>query len=296
MTFDLDALRSFVMGVELGGFAKAANRVGRSASAVSAQLKKLEEQIGSPILQKSGRGRVLTPTGEHLLGYAKRLLALNDEAAIAVRGVDLSGCIRIGLQEDFGEHLLSRMLGSFARAHPKVTVEVHLVRNAELLRLMAEGELDLALAWDSGQGFPDAVDLGQVPLCWIGPAALPVVFDGRAQPVPLVVFEAPCVMRQAATAALDTAGLSWRVAVASMSLVGVWTAVGAGLGVTVRTRFGLPPTLTVRDDLPPLPRVGLKLYRAQAQQSDTANRLAEIIVDEVVELRRAVSPWAVGIS
>lgn len=285
--FDLDALRSFVTGVDLGGFARAADRVGRSASAVSAQLKKLEDQIGAPILRKAGRGLELTPTGERFLGYARRLLALNDEAAIAVRGMNLSGSVRIGLSEDFGEHLLSRMLGDFARAHPQVAVEVHLARNMELVRLMNEGRLDLALAWETGSGLPHGEDLGHFPLCWIGPGEHPLSADGRAQSLPLVVFEAPCVMRSAATAALDAAGLSWRVAVASMSLVGVWTAVGAGLGVTVRSRIGLPSNLAARDDLPTLPPVGLKLYRASERQSDAVNRLADIVVDAVAGLGEA---------
>lgn len=280
--FDLDALRSFVLGVDLGGFARAADRVGRSPSAVSAQLRKLEEQIGAPILKKSGRSLVLTPTGELFLGYARRLVALNDEAAFAVRGRELSGSVRLGLQEDFGEHLLSRLLGDFARAHPQVTVEVHLVRNTELLRRMTEGGLDLALAWDTGAVLPHGRDLGSLPLCWIGPAEpLP---QAAGQALPLVVFEAPCLMRSAATAALDAAGLPWRVAVASQSLVGVWTAVGAGLGLTVRTRVGLPASLRVREDLPPLPTVGLKLYRAAERQSAAVERLGEILVDAVAGL------------
>lgn len=283
INFDLDALRSFVTGVDLGGFGKAADRVGRSASAVSAQLKKLEDQIGAPILQKAGRALVLTPTGELFLGYARRLLSLNDEAAIAVRGMHLSGSVRIGLQEDFGEHLLSRMLGDFARAHPQVAVEIHLVRNTELVRLMAEGRLDLALAWDTGAELPYGEDLGQLSLCWIGSAELAVMGDGQARPLPLVAFEAPCVMRGAATAALDSSGLSWRIAVASMSLVGVWTAVGAGLGITVRTQIGMPNHLVVLDGLPALPKVGLKLYRASSMQSDAVRRLADIVVDAAAE-------------
>lgn len=280
--FDLDALRSFVLGVDFGSFARAADRVGRSPSAVSAQLRKLEEQIGAPILKKSGRSLVLTPTGELFLGYARRLVALNDEAAFAVRGRELSGSVRLGLQEDFGEHLLSRLLGDFARAHPQVTVEVHLVPNTELLRRMGEGGLDLALAWDTGAVLPHGSDLGSLPLCWIGPAEpLP---QAAGQALPLVVFEAPCLMRSAATAALDAAGLPWRVAVASQSLVGVWTAVGVGLGLTVRTRVGLPAGLQVREDLPPLPTVGLKLYRAAERQSAAVERLGEILVDAVAGL------------
>ena len=284
ITFDLDALRSFVTGIDLGGFAKAADRVGRSTSAVSAHLKKLEDQIGTPILRKAGRGLALTPTGELLLSYSRRLLALNDETANAVRGMNLSGSVRIGLQEDFGEHLLSRMLGDFARAHPQVAVEVHLVRNSELVRLMNEERLDLALAWDTGAELPHGEDLGHVPMCWIGPSAMEIVGGISGRPLPLVVFEAPCIMRSAATEALDDIGIPWRIAVASMNLVGVWTAVGVGLGVTVRTSIGLPSNVKIRSDLPPLPSVGLKLYRAEPRQYEAINRLADIVCDTVKDL------------
>src|ERR1700754_3925155 len=131
--FDLDVLRSFVTGIELGSFARAADRLGRSTSAVSAQLKKLEEQAGTPIFRKAGRGLALTEAGETMLGYARRLLDLNDEAAAAVQGVELEGWVRLGLQEDFGERLLPEVLGRFARAHPKVRIEARVARNAELL-------------------------------------------------------------------------------------------------------------------------------------------------------------------
>src|SRR5580698_490352 len=111
VTFDLDVMRSFVTGIELGSFAKAADRLARSTSAVSAQLKKLEDQAGTPLLRKSGRGMALTEAGETMLGYARRLLELNDEAASAVRGIQLEGRVRLGLQEDFGESVLPEVLG-----------------------------------------------------------------------------------------------------------------------------------------------------------------------------------------
>jgi len=126
ITFDLDVMRTFVTGIELGNFAKAADRLGRSTSAVSAQLKKLEEQVGSPILRKSGRGMLPTAAGETLLAYGRRLLELNDEAAAAVRGVDLEGWIRLGIPEDFGERILTDVLGRFARAHPRVRIEARI--------------------------------------------------------------------------------------------------------------------------------------------------------------------------
>src|SRR5689334_25086983 len=100
-TFDLAVLRSFVAGVDLGSFARAADRVGRSTSAISAQIRKLEEQAGTPLFRKEGRGLALTAAGEAMLGYARRMVALNDEAVTAVRGTDLSGGIRLGLQEEF---------------------------------------------------------------------------------------------------------------------------------------------------------------------------------------------------
>src|SRR5579863_2056509 len=141
MNFDLDILRTFTTGVDLGSYARAADRLGRSTSAVSAQLKKLEEQAGTPIFRKSGRGLALTEAGETMLAYARRLLDLNDEAASAIRGVELEGWVRLGLQEDFGESLLPDVLGRFMRAHPRVRIEARVARNAELIERVASGRL-----------------------------------------------------------------------------------------------------------------------------------------------------------
>lgn len=281
LIFDLDILRGFVTGIELGSFSKAADRLGRSTSAISAQLKKLEEEIGAPVLKKAGRKLILTTAGETLLGYARRLLELNDEAAGAVRGVDLEGSVRIGLQEDFGESLLARVLGDFARTHPRVRVEAHVVRNAELLQLVSQGRLDLALAWKTEKSPLPGETLDDIPMCWIESATGKTPDVPQGQPLPLVMFEAPCMMRRAATTALDTAGMPWRIAFTSVSLSGVWAAVSAGLGVTVRTRVGLPDYLRVRDDLPELPSLTLVLHHAQKKRSETVQRLSEIIQDAV---------------
>lgn len=290
LIFDLDILRSFVTGIELGGFAKAADRLGRSTSAISAQLKKLEDEVGTPILKKSGRNLVLTATGETLLGYARRLLELNDEAANAVRGAELEGAVRIGLQEDFGESLLAKVLGDFARSHPRVRVEAHVVRNAELLQLVNQGRLDLALAWDYERNMPNSEFLGEIPMCWIESGTGNSPDLPPAEPLPLVMFETPCMMRSAATTALDRAGLPWRIAFTSVSLSGLWAAVSAGLGVTVRTRVGLPDYLRVRDDLPALPSLGLVLHHAEAEQTDTVQTLCEIIRDALGDLIPVVMP------
>ncbi len=282
VNFDLDVLRSFALGMELGSFARAADRLGRSTSAVSAQLKKLEEQAGTPILRRQGRGMALTEAGETMLAYARRLLELNDEAAAALQGAELEGWIRLGLQEDFGEAVLPDVLGRFARAHPKVRIEARIARNAELLERVASGRLDLALAWDAGTSTPHAERLGQIPMRWIGPA------DGElgwtpedGEPLPLVSLEAPCLLRTAATTALDRAGIAWRIAFTSASLAGIWAAVAAGLGVALRTGAGLPPSVRAlapgEAGLPRMPSLALCLHHAEAEPAPAVERLEAIL-------------------
>jgi len=282
LTFDLDVLRSFVLGTELGSFAEAADRLGRSTSAVSAQLKKLEVQVGIPVLSKSGRGMALTPTGETLFGYAKRLLDLNDEAATAVQSADLQGGVRLGLQEDFSEHLLSAALGGFARAHPRVHIEAQVARNVQLLDLVRSARLDLALAWDSGIDTPHSQFVAEFPMCWIGRAEERYSVTGDV--LPLVALDAPCLMRTAATNALDRAGIPWRSVFTSPSLSGVWAAVDAGLGLTVRTPAGLPKHLHVLEGLPELPKIALKLHWAESEPAPPIKQLREILLNKLNDL------------
>jgi DNA-binding transcriptional LysR family regulator len=292
-TFDLAVLRSFVAGMDLGSFAKAADRVGRSTSAVSAQIRKLEEQAGTPLFRKSGRGLALTDAGEVMLNYARRLVELNDEAAVAVRGVDLEGWIRLGLQEDFGEVVLPDVLGRFARAHPKVRIEARVARNTELLERIDSGQLDLALVWGAA-GIADEARASMLPkpiaspqMRWIVSSAVPWSFDAD-EPLPLIAFDRPCLFHSAAAAALDRAGIRWRVAFTSPSLSGLWAAAAAGLGVTVRTSYGLPSTVRALDAddlaLPALPSIPLALHRASSGSgSPPVERLAALVVDSVRE-------------
>ncbi|CAM5767772.1 LysR family transcriptional regulator [Labrys miyagiensis] len=284
---DLDVLRSFVTGMELGSFARAADHLGRSTSAISAQLKKLEDQAGTAVFRKAGRGLALTDAGETLLAYARRLLDLNDEAMSALGGGDVAGNIRFGVQEDLGETLLPEILGRFARAHPKTQIEARLSRNADLLRKLALAELDLAITWGDSTGATltgvSGEYLTDVPMRWIGPADRLLLEDvvRKGEPVPLVMFEAPCLFRTAATEALDRASMPWRIAVTSSSLSGLWAAAAGGLGVTLRTEIGLPghlATLDADNVLPGgLPSVPLLLHRTQAQQTSATDRLSEIM-------------------
>jgi len=299
LTFDLDVLRSFSTGIALGSYARAADRLGRSTSAVSAQLKKLESQAGTPLFRKAGRGLQLTDAGETMLAYAHRLLEINEEAAAAMRGADLQGWVRLGLQEDLGESLLPGVLGRFARAHPKVRIEACVARSAELRERLELGRLDLALLWESGGGAPLALGerLVRLPLQWIGPASAAALdvpwWTARQQPgprkgreaLPLVLLDPPCPLRDIVTTVLDRAGIPWRHAFTSASLSALWAAASAGLGLSVRTPFGLPAHVRILDragtGLPALPQMALAMHRAQAEPEPPVARLAALMREAV---------------
>jgi DNA-binding transcriptional LysR family regulator len=288
INLDMDALRSFAAGVDLGSFARAAERLGRSTSAISAQLKKLEGQVGVALVRKSGRGVVLTDNGEALLSYARRLLDLNDEAMSAVHGVELEGWVRLGLQEDFGEAILPRVLGRFARSHPKVRIEGRIARNAELIDRVASGHLDLALAWDGGDRPTKAERIATIPLGWLGAAeGDPSWRVESGEPLPLAALEAPCLLRTMACEHLDRHGISWRLAFVSPSLGGLWAATAAGLGVSLRTSIGQPVSVRMLDaaahGLPEMPALGLVLHHAPQHRGPIGNQLAGIITDALRE-------------
>ena len=145
--FDMDALRTMVAGVELGSFARAAAKLGRSQSAVSMQLRKLEQQAGQPLLRRNGRGLVPTEAGDALLAYARRIVALNDEAAASLDATAATATVRIGLPQDFIEDVLPVVMTRFSRQQPGVQVEVRAGRNYNLAEDVQAGRLDVAIAF-----------------------------------------------------------------------------------------------------------------------------------------------------
>lgn len=172
------SLRNFVTGVELGSFALAVERWRRSTSAVNAQLKKLERRCGAGLLQKDGRHLRLSDQGELMMGYARRLLAANDEALQAVGGIQVAGEVHFVMQEDFGETLLPDILGQFSRAFPGVQISARIARNGELLQAIAQRQLDLALSWLDEETMPAIPALAQLPLHCI----MPLSPGGRCLP------------------------------------------------------------------------------------------------------------------
>ncbi|MFM2477790.1 LysR substrate-binding domain-containing protein [Celerinatantimonas sp. MCCC 1A17872] len=282
--FDLDALRCFVLGIELGSFALAAKQLHRSTSAASAQLKKLEIACDVKLVSKVGRHLEPTAEGELLLSYAKRLLALNDEATLAIGARQLPGKLRFGMQEDFSEAFVPDILAQFSRTHPQVQLSVHVGRNKKLLKQIQQNELDFSLSWVGEQTPPYSEPLGKLPLCWIATSELTRQNQLlNTRPLPLVMFESPCLMRQKATQTLDNAGIPWRIVFESSNLSSIWKAVGQGLGMTVRTPYAMP------DDVKPistttlgeLGHIGLRLDSASNTLTDVAQRFRDQLVTKL---------------
>ncbi|MGX1306078.1 DNA-binding transcriptional LysR family regulator [Amorphus suaedae] len=278
--FSMDVLRSFVTGVDLGSFAKAGERLGRSPSALSLQLRKLEEQSGQVLFLKQGRGLALTEAGAVLLDYARRILDLNDEAAARLDdlGAAIEGRVRVGVPEDFAESWLPALLGRFARAHPKARVELRVDRGARLMEGCADGGLDLALVWHAPERAP-ALVVAARPIVWIAADGY-AVEAGRE--LPLVAFDAPCAFRSAALAALEREGIGWRQAVMSPSVAGLWAAARAGLGVVARTTDGMPAGLAVLPQSAPLPALGdvaLCLHEGRDALAPPALALRALLVE-----------------
>ncbi|MDX6022199.1 LysR substrate-binding domain-containing protein [Scandinavium sp. V105_16] len=285
-TLDLDALRSFVLGIDSGSFASAAHQLARSTSAVSAQLKKLELQCHAELVVKEGRHLRLTPQGEIVMSYARRLLALNDEVHRALHGELLKGEVRIGMQEDFGESLMPGILGKFSRLHPQLRMSARIDRNQPLINALAADSLDMALMWQSA----DTPNRGDVfmhcSLEWIyhPDLNLSMLLDEQ-KPLPLVMFDSPCVMRSRAIDCLDKAGIPWQINFVSHSLSGIWAAVQAGLGLTLRTYFGRPDNLLTADDLLPSPgKLGITLVQnaPESEGCPAQEILATLMKDAVL--------------
>jgi DNA-binding transcriptional LysR family regulator len=288
-SLDLELLRTFVAITDRESFALAAEHVHRTQSAVTQQMARLEEQLGVALFRKVGRSKRLTEHGVRLLDYARRLLALNDEAIASLVAPDLRGPLRIGSIYDATEFLLPPLLARFSQLYPNLQIEVHTERTAHLLQALRRGEVEIALVAQPEGGEEPAhpgVRLRTSPMVWM--AAVEYVHD-RAQPVPLVVPDQPSAYRASALAALDAHGIAWRIRHVSTSLAfnSLRAALRAGLGVTVRTIEMLAPdlrVLTEAEGLPRLPNLHLDLYLRDEHVSPPARRLFESFGEAAVRL------------
>ncbi|MEV4885948.1 LysR family transcriptional regulator [Chitinophaga ginsengisegetis] len=277
---EMDLLRTFVLAVDLDSFARAADQVSRSQSAVSLQMQRLEEITGQQLFIRQGRSWQLTPAGEILLGYARQLLDVNQQAINALTATHIAGKVKLGLPADFAESGLPVVLARFAAIHPQMEVEVTIDRQAVLQQQLQRGKLDVVLSF--GKDVPeDAILIGHVPIRWIGNSQKNVA---QLQPLPLLLFEAPCLFRSVGLAALEKAKRTWRPALTSSSVAGMWAAAQAGLGITIRTEMGLPTgcvALATTSGLPALPDVAVFMLTRKKTPSPAVKRLTDILFDTI---------------
>ena len=278
---EIDLVRSFVAIAEVKSFTRAGERLGRSQSAISLQMRRLEDQIGKRLLSRDPRHVVLTADGEAFLPQARRLLRLNDEILAGLSGGDVAGEVRLGAPEDFATAHLPEILGSFARANPKATLAVTCDLTLNLLDQLRAGALDLALVKREPLGPDVGTRVWREPLVWVGADESLPETDG---PLPLVVAPSPCVYRKRAITALEGGGRAWRCAYTSPSLAGQQAALRAGLGITVLPREMVPADLVqlgAKHGLPELPDTEIALMRAPTAVPPAAERLADFILSSL---------------
>jgi len=278
---DPELLRTFVCIAEEGSFTRAGQRVGRTQSAVSMQLQRLEGQLGQRLISRGKGGAVhLTPHGQFLLERARELLTLNDEIWSSFKTPSVQGTVRLGTPDDYALRYLPQILRRFAESHPSVQVDVLCLPSHELVARLRDGELDLSLISEGHEppGSP-AIALWRAPLSWITSTRYA---PHRQDPLPLALAAEHCTWRMAATRALDAAGRRYRIAYNSATQIGTHAPVIAGLAVTVSTTSWLPEglrPLRPEEGLPPLPDFGILLLKGPEARQPVTDALAAYIAD-----------------
>lgn len=264
---DLDLLRTLVAIVETGSFSGAAAEVHRTPSAISMQVKKVEEMLGRPLFVRDSRSVRPTLDGEVLVAHGRRMLALNRETVARFVQPDLAGVVRLGAPDDVAERFMPDMLRRFAESHPAVTVDVVVESTKRLLQMMEEGRLDLCLHNSACVEGAEGVEmLFRERLVW---AALAGGCAYERAPLPVSVWDESCSWRNAATERLEVAGRDWRVAFQSAHIAGQRAAVLADLAVAPIPESCLDDRVVeapARAGLPPLPHYGIRMMvRADAR-------------------------------
>jgi DNA-binding transcriptional LysR family regulator len=278
---DPDLLRAFAYIAEEGSFTRAAERVGRTQSAVSMQVQRLEGVLGHKVLSRGKGGAVsLTPHGHYLLERARDLLALNDEIWTTFRTPQMHGTVRLGTPDDYAMRYLPGVLKRFADTHPSVEVEVTCSSSSPLVTMLKAGELDLTLCSECHEptNWPSQ-PLWRGPLQWITSERYS---PHRLEPLPLAVAAGDCSWRRAAVRALEQIGRRYRIAYTSDTQAGTLTPVLAGLAVTVSPVTLLPGGLRMLqpgESLPELPDVGILLLTGREPRTPVTEALASHILE-----------------
>ncbi|WP_088346915.1 MULTISPECIES: LysR substrate-binding domain-containing protein [Rhodomicrobium] len=266
---DLDpsCLRAFISVIDSGGFTRAGARLNRTQSAISMQVRRLEEMLGTKLFEDRKKA-TLTPAGERILEHARRMLALNDELVGRAKGADIAGRVRLGTPDDYVSFFLPTILRRLSITHPQVEVEVRCNMTADLMPAVDRGVIDLALI-TRASGADEGTPLRREPLIW---AAADETIAKR-RPLPLALFSPGCRFREATLAQLDAAHIPYRIAYESPSVASISAAVCEGLAISALARLSLLPSMKVLDashGLPILPDIEIALYGPRGIASPAA--------------------------
>lgn len=283
MNLDLDLLRTFVAVADLNTFAAAAAAVCRTQSAVSQQMQRLEQLVGKELFARHGRNKLLTEHGIQLLGYARKILRFNDEACMSLMFSNLQGVLTLGASDESADTILPFLLNRISSVYPKLALDVSVKRNAFMVEMLKENEVDLVVTTHRPGQF-DSLTLRTSPTHWY--CAAEYVLQ-KGEPIPLVLLDDPSPFRDMVLAALNEASIPWRLAYVASTLPAVRAAVKAGLGVTARPVEMMSPDLRVlgqSEGLPSLPDTEYLLCHNAASN----NELAKVVFEAMENYH---NPW-----
>jgi molybdate transport repressor ModE-like protein len=273
ITLDIDLLRTLIAVADTGSLSRAAPRIGRTQAAVSMQIKKLEDLVGQPLLNRGGRGVRLTREGERLLVRAHEILSYHDETVAELTGKGLSGVLRLGCPDDYAASFLPDLIRGFVRDHPNVLIEVVCAASPRLHERLKDHAIDLALV-SVVEGASGEPGIRAEPLVWVAQSAETLAID----PLPLALSDPDGIDHLSALRGLDRQGRSYRIAYASGSLTGLIAVVRSGQALAVLTRSAVPKDLEIlgaNTGLPPLPVLSITVAFDRPRPSALATAFAE---------------------
>jgi DNA-binding transcriptional LysR family regulator len=273
---DIDQLRTFVAIADTGSFTRAADIVHKTQSAVSMQMKRLEERLGRPIFQRDGRASRLTDEGDRLLDYARRIVRLNSECLASFAEAELVGRVRLGLPDDYADRYLPEILARFARSNPRAEVTVSCEPTPNLIDRVQSGDLDLAIITHVDRRGPSEI-VRVEQLLWVTSSRHAV---HEETPVPLALGRPNCDWRQSATEALESIRRPFRIQYVSWHSTAVGAAVLAGLCISVLPESAIRAGMRIlgpSDGYPALPSCKIGLIRNRGEDNPLADALGDHI-------------------
>ncbi len=285
---DIEQLRTFLAIAELGSFTKAGEAVHKTQSAVSMQMRRLEDRVGMAIFAKDGRQSRLTEDGERLVEYARRMILLNDETLSAFSGRKQAGRVKLGLPDDYADRLLPQVLAAFARLNPAIEVQVACASSAQTSQAIRCGDLDVAIVTSA-----EHVDAGELirrePLYWVTSAQH---CAHSSETVRLAIGPPTCAWRRMAMDALDRISRPYSISYVSSSATALVGAVQAGLAVTVFPESAIRDGMRILDDkdgYPPLPECDISLLRSAKAREEIHDTLCNHIVAAIGNISPALA-------